>query len=74
MIIRRQKPKRARLPRGEGRARPRRGKAQKDAQLLCDWLQRREKIAESPSVSDALEGERAPHFLKITHLTQSIVM
>ena len=64
MIIRRQMPKRTRLPRGEGRPRIHRTREQKDSRKLRDWVRRRDGLHKSPSVNEALAGKHTSRFVK----------
>ena len=57
MIIRRQTPKRARLPRGEGRPRDHRVREQRDTRKLRDWVQQWDGHWASPTVNEALAGK-----------------
>ena len=64
MVIRRQAPKRARLPRGEGRPRNHRVREKKDSRKLRDWVQQRDGLDQSPSVNEALAGKHTSRFVK----------
>jgi len=57
MITRRQKPKRTRLPRGQGRPRPSRVWTRRHGHKLCNWVQQWKNLQESPSFNVALEGK-----------------
>ena len=54
MVVRRQPPKRARLPKGQGRHRGGRKQAQGDARELCTRVQRWKKLSVLPSQNKAL--------------------
>jgi len=57
MVARRQTTKRTRRPRGQGRPRRSRGRSQKDARKLCDWVRGRMDLPETPSLNKALAGK-----------------
>ncbi|KAF9649842.1 hypothetical protein BDM02DRAFT_3113085 [Thelephora ganbajun] len=64
MVIRRQKSKRTRRPRGQGPPRLHRAPAQKDASKLCNWVQGRKNLREVPSLNRALTGKHIFHYMK----------
>jgi hypothetical protein len=73
MVIQRQKAKKPRLPRGQGRARPTRVMTQGEASKLCDWVHQNG-FKKAPSVNQALAGKHISRFAKTTHLIPLIVM
>ena len=72
MAIQRQKAKKPRLPRGEGRPRPTRVMTQGEASKLCDWVHQNG-FKKAPSVNQALAGKYISRFAKTTHLIPMIV-
>lgn len=64
MVIRRQKPKRTRLPRGQGKPRNHRVREKRVARKLCDWLKRGRNDRLTPSFNEALAGKYISHFVE----------
>lgn len=61
MVIRRHKPERIRLPRGEGKPRGSRVLTQGDGHKLVDWVRRHENLARAPSLNKALDSKYSSH-------------